>query len=910
MLKKVFNGAVNIMENRKLAKYLEQQHLVKYRRVKPRYIEHNTKAIELTNTVADVKQLIEAEKYFKKALKLTDKNPYMKASAHHELGAFYFTHFARLPGGSNKNLKLAEMFFNRAISSLERKQFPDNYASSLSQLAATYRRASMEPLWHQPPEECLEQAEKLHKKALNVLSNSLPDFIRLNQSAIIHFNLASVLFDAGRKVDACNIQASAFECYIAAMNAAPDASFISKMSLKPLQILPLTFARLNYFSDKPEHKDLCKKITEISPSLGVDPFILLRTNPVADIANPLVEIQHLVHQALKSNSFEGTKVLRDKLTQLMEIRRSTSTDQEADRLGVLIQQTCSGLARVLSKNNEELKAFAELENVSAMRFCESSANHWIIPEDKIANNLKQAQGRLGSSYYGLNELALVLKGGKLETIQTHLKDCAVILSRQNEVEFDHENSQIFNDKKYREVIEAASTNNKPVEFLSNVAEVCLKDFNKLGSCIGNLAPAYYQQCRETYFIKERDIKAALENHPELTLVKIDIEDHYNDALILVAYHENNKVRVNSFSIELPKQIINQVAEKITSGKLASEHWELDFIDWEPLLPRGCQNVGLLPSFFASHIPWLATGLSGYRLVDLVEEVNWLPSIMYLYMESKYFQYKIGTYMAQGGDTLFDNLAHNAQLVNENDFSKSDVLKKVNDAKVFSYYGHCEHSYPGRPTLLLQNCTIKDIDLSSAVRGATRVELWACQSGSNIPLHILPSNVNEAFGMDMRMLEWGAKTSIGTLWAVPELVTAHIKRHYESLLASGKSASVALLSSQRWWINKGADDVLNDIKTNGKTNYLNSIKYNSFNYNFIDAPLGPVLSSNDNVNTVDLDALRESFKHPSSWAGIRFCGVSTAKSTFIEKEKIELNEADNIKLNKLINEMSLESGFIV
>jgi len=212
--------------------------------------------------------------------------------------------------------------------------------------------------------------------------------------------------------------------------------------------------------------------------------------------------------------------------------------------------------------------------------------------------------------------------------------------------------------------------------------------------------------------------------------------------------------------------------------------------------------------------------------------------------------------------------------------------------------------------LFRDKKIIDIELSAAVKGANRIELWACQSGTNIPLHILASNVNEAFGMDMKMLEWGAKTSIGTLWAVPELVTAHIKRHYDSLLVQGKLASSALLGAQRWWVSKGADDVLYDIKTNGIANYLKSINYNSANYESIDAPLGPILSSNDSVSSFDLDKLEKSFKHPASWAGIRFCGVSTAKSTFIEKEKIELSEADNIKLNKLINEMSLESGFIV
>lgn len=898
------------MENIKLFRYLEKQHIEKNRKVKPRCIEFNNKAIDLNNTFKDLKQLVEAEKYFKKALKLTDKNLYMKASVHHGLGIFYYSHFSRLPGGQNKNLKLAVHYFDRAINSSERRKFPDHYASSLSQLANTYRRAAMDALWHQSPEECLEQAESLHNKALNVLlHSSLPNFIRLQQSAIVNLNLASVLFDAGQKGAACDIQAAAFECYIAAIKAAPNNSFIQKINLKPSQILPLTFARLNYFSDKLEYKELCNYITEISSSLGVDPFMLLQTNPLADIAKPIDEIQYLVRQSLQNNSFENMNCLKKKLSQLMEIRRSSCTDQEADSTGVLIQQACSGLARVLSKNNEELKAFAELENVSAMRFCESAANHWIIPEDKIAYNLKQFQGRLGSYYYQLNEWRLLFMDDKLVTIQSNLKGLVDNYRKQDTTTFCQDVDQQLYDDKYIKLIEMASDNNKPAEFLSQAADKCLRDFNKLGECINRLDSNYYEQSKKISSINETDIKIALENHPELTLVKIDIEDHYNDALIIIAYLENNKVIVNSVAITLPKKIINQVAEMINGGSSNTEQWELDFIDWKSILPKKCKNIGLLPSFFASHIPWTATGHLGNQLIDLVEEVNWIPSVMYLYMNCKYFQPKSGILKVQGGNTLFEHLAHNSQSINENESNKNDVFNKVNSADVFTYYGHCEHNYPERPTLLFRDKKIIDLELRAAVTGADRVELWACQSGSNIPLHIFASNVNEAFGMDMKMLESGAKTSIGTLWAVPELVTAHVKRHYDSLLAQGRSVSAALLSAQRWWVSNGADGVLNDIKTNGIANYLKSINYNSADYESIDAPLGPILSSNDNVSSIDLDKLEKSFKHPSSWAGIRFCGISSAKNTFIEKEKIELSEADNIKLDKLINEMSLESGFI-
>lgn len=899
-----------MMENIKLAKYLEEQNKVKYRKIKPRYIELNTRAIELSNTVENVKQLIDAERLFKKALKLTDKNLYMKASAHHELGVFYFSHFSRLPGGPNKNLKLAEQYFNSSINSPERKRFPDQFASSLSQLAATYRRAAMDPLWHKSPEECLEQAEKLHKKALKVLSNSLPDFIRLDQSTTVNFNLASVLFDAGRIVEACNIQASAFECYIATMNAAPNVSFISKINLKPSKILPLTFARLNYFSDKLEHKEICSFITELSPSLGIDPITLLQINPLADISKPLDEIQHLVRQSLRTNSFEDVNLLKEKLSQLMEIRRHSSTDQGADSVGVLIQQACSGLARVLSKNNEGLKAFAELENVSAMRFCESANTHWLMPEDKLANGLHTVQGELGSVYYGLNELALIYQGGKLNKIKKALKESAILLRSLGENNYSQDITYLFAQEKYASIIESASNVADPIALLTQTADGCLRDFKKLGHYIDSLAPEYYSKRVNTYDINTNNIEKALRNHPTLTLIKIDIEDYYDDALILVAYLKNNEVTVNNFTIKLPEDLVNQIGKQISKATKINSDWKLDFIDWKSILPANCHKIGLLPSFFASHIPWIATGLSGSLLVDLVEEVNWLPTIEYLNMETKYFQAKGDDFNVLGGGTLFDDLVDIQHQTNINSRNKSEIVNLITNANVFSYYGHCEHRYPDRPTLLLKEHVIRDIELRTAVRGANRIELWACQSGSNIPLHILASSVNEAFGMDMRMLEWGAKTSIGTLWAVPELVTAHIKKHYQTLLGNGISASVALLSSQRWWVNQGADEVINTIETNGKNSYINSIGYSGLNNEFADTIMGPVLSSKAELKSDDLVELAEHFKHPLSWAGIRFCGVSTAKSTFIDQEKIKLNADEKIKLNQLINKMDLESGFIV
>lgn len=193
--------------------------------------------------------------------------------------------------------------------------------------------------------------------------------------------------------------------------------------------------------------------------------------------------------------------------------------------------------------------------------------------------------------------------------------------------------------------------------------------------------------------------------------------------------------------------------------------------------------------------------------------------MYLYQQVKYSDEKTLCTSLCGGDTLFEQLAVQAYPEVNVTQSMDDVVNQLTHSSVFSFYGHCEHKHPDRPSLLFKDFVIRDVEMRFGVRGAERIELWACQSGSNIPLHFLPSQVNEAFGMDMRMLEYGAKTAIGSLWAVPELVTAHIKAEYDKLVISGLGASEALLSAQCWWVESGADEELRKITAVGEKSIL-------------------------------------------------------------------------------------------
>lgn len=891
--------------------YALSQHKIQSKKVKPSYYKCIDEGVRLSSTSSEAGNLKQAEQSFLRAIKIAEKNEYAKAAACHDLGVFYFTHFAHIAGAPHSNLKKAEVFFNRAIESKQRRQFPEKHAASLSQLGAAYRRAANEHLWHFSSQESLLKAVSLHKAAICVLEKPMPSFVRLNQLSVIYLNLSATLFDLGKKDEACDAQLKSYQCFMEALSWSrvnfPNQGLENYISMKPEQVLLPTFVRLNHFSQDEQHKTVCHEILEMAPMFGIDPSVLMGANPYLDISNPSIEIMQLVMSANKSQSDSDIKILSAKLQSLMKNRQSTETDQESDRVSVLIQQASSGLARVLVKKDAALRAFQTLENSSGMRFCESASTFWLYSKNPVTQVLLSAKRQLGSVYYGLNELALIGEKTEKKDLNQWLFDSALLLKPQEKKQFNIDNASLFDKRLYASIVESASKATDPVNYLKQKASICLTDFQKLGKLTDELDPDYLKARQRTYQITLDDLTEAIYSHPEQVLVKIDIEDHYDDALVIVAYLQNNEIIAKGYSFNMPKDLVNNIAAFVANNKDANIEWDLGFIDWKAILPSHMLKVSLLPSFFASHIPWSATGKAGEKLYHLVNEVNWLPSLMYLYHRVNYFDKKTCDTNVCGGGTLFENVAVKNKIICKDTQTIEDVVNQLTQSEVFSFYGHCEHKYPERPSLLFRDYTLRDVEMRDAVRGSERIELWACQSGANIPLNFFPSQVNEALGLDMRMLEYGAKTAIGSLWPIPEIVTAHIKSKYDSLVINGMGASEALLSAQQWWVELGADEELRRIKLNGEKDYLCSIGCNSANQS-LNALMGPVLSGKiKNSSEIDFNLLEYNFKHPSAWAGLRFCGVNEQTNIFIPK--VNLSSDERHQVNALLLQLNLKSGFV-
>ncbi|MUH96585.1 CHAT domain-containing protein [Aliivibrio fischeri] len=887
--------------SREALEYSAMQDLRLRKGVSRKWFELTDSAKQLLKA-KDTKSIVKAEKLLSKALKITLKEPLARASTCHDLGVLHFSYHTELPGGTYLNLSKAIQYFNRAINTPQRQHISDRYASSISQLAATYRRAANDYLWPDNDVNCLEKARSLHSKAIDILEiSSVPQAIKDGQLSIMYFNLASVLFDQGSNHEACKSQAKSVELYLAYQNYNLPP-FMNVMS--PNQALGLSFARLMHFSSYQRHKDMCEVIFNEAPKFGLDPLKFMLINPMLDIAKPEQKIDYLVRTAEREPSNENINKLFKKQSDLMSSRYSCKSDSESDYLASLVQRVCSGLARILVKKGDSITALRLLENCSALRFCESANKYWQIPSEALSMALQSDLFQLGAVYFNLNELALMLEhvnevDVKLALKEVHERSLELLL-----ISDVGDSTVFFSTKRYSELLELALNSHDTIGYLRQKSSDCLNDFHKLEYLMDQLDPEFSHRRSSDNSVDIHHFERALREHPDLTLIRIDIESNYSDALILVATLVNNKLMVTGYNIALPQGLVNDIGKFAIGETDRIRTWVLDFINWREILPIGCKKIGLLTSFFASQIPWVATGLKGEELFSIVDDVSWLPSVLYLCNHVTHFNKRTGTKCVNGGDTRFHNIAnqHTSDLLNE--ISKSDFLDVIRSCEVVSYYGHCVHELPNRPSLKTKLFDLHDLELVNYVGGMERIEFWACQSGSNIPLSVFSIPVNEAFGFDMRMIEWGAVSSIGSLWALPDIVTAHIKSHYDQLVNNGMSPSKALLSAQRWWVKEGARSELNKMRELGLSPYLNTLGCTES----IDGLLGPMKTKESRFKD-EIECAESLFLHPSSWAGLRFCGLSDKIKQVVFKDKVEITANEINDLKSLLAQQELKSGFI-
>lgn len=880
---------------------LEEQDALN-RNMKPVFNKYIDQAIDLQKNDSCQRSLSKSEDKFKRALSITKKNKYARSSVLSNLSQLYCNHYQILPGGIVHNLKKSIQYLEEVLKINERKVFGHKYAHTLTKLGNVYRRCAMEPLWLEESEICLEKAKKYHKRALSHSEKNSPYLIHLITASEIYFNLSSVCFDMDDISSGCEYLEKSFVYFLKALDINDEV--LKLLSFDVVQHLSVCFARLDYFGAG-KYQSICDEILNVADGFGIERGRLVGTHPIADITNPEMLIEYMYKKAKITLDTTG---LNKHISNLLESRRTSPTDQEADRQALLAQQTASKLARLLCDQGQAMTAFERLEYCSGLRYTEASFLNWYKPKNKYDYLLTKISMRLGALYYEFGQTGLVYTAMN-EVDKSTFVSQLIQSYKDKDISLDDPILSGFIDYSYRaRLLEKKLLKERFDIVASQHAEQILLDINTIDSFLHRPSNNLSSEKIKLGSISSKDIESVLREYIDLVLIKLDVQINCGELLIIVASNDSGQFLSKSISIDIPNDVIDNINQYVYESKDDSfVKWNLDFIDWSEVLPARCNRVALLPSFFAANIPWLSSGIQGQLLIDLVDEVVYLPSILHLRHKNIVEGSRSGEVYVNGGNTQFQA---NPDIKNDLSFDSKDkntLLTSLKDKSIFSYYGHCAHQDGGRAALKFEGFDLYDLELQPVIKGMERIEFWSCQSGKNLPSHIMGSPVNEPFGMDMEMLKQGVETSIGSLWSVPELSTLHIKHKYDENIAEGMTASVALLSAQRWWLHEGADQEVERCKALGIVSYLRKYKCNNLDDESIISFLGPI-KKND-VGAADLDLLAFKFKHPISWAGFRFCGLPEHKSERLPEDMTVFTSNEISRVKNALLKLNLRSGYL-
>jgi tetratricopeptide (TPR) repeat protein len=872
------------------------------RNMKPVFNKYIDQAVDLQKNDSCQRSLSKSEEKFKKALAITKKNKYARSSVLSNLSQLYCSHYQILPGGIVHNLKKSIQYLEEVLKINERKTFGHKYAHTLTKLGNVYRRCAMEPLWLEDSESCLKKAKKYHDRALNHSEKNSPYLIHLITASEIYFNLSSVFFDMDDTGSGCEFLEKSFVYFLKALDINDEV--LKLLSFDVVQHLSVCFSRLDYFGAG-KYQRICGEILNVADEFGIERGRLIGTHPIGDITNPEMLIEYKYKQAKKTLD---TTELKKHVFNLLESRRSSSTDQEADRQAFLAQLTVSKLARLLCDIDEPTSAFERLEYCSGLRYAEYSFLNWYMPKNKYDYLVLKITMRIGALYYEFGQIGFIYDALVGEGKSEYLKQLIEGYKRINVKYEEPAIKKIINYSNKVDVINEKVNVSNFHSIASEHAKIILSDFMKLDAYLNQPSISMKSDKDRFSSISAEDFQVVLERYPDLVLVKLDIQKNCNELLVIIAYYDKGLAWSESVTIDMPEDTINTINEYVYENLNDSfVKWDLGFIDWLTILPKGYKKVALLPSFFASNIPWLSSGVPGKLLINLVDEVVYLPGILHLRHKNIVDCLRDGEIYVNGGNTQFQanlDLEVDASFTSQD---KDELLTSLKDKSIFSYYGHCAHQDGGRAALKFENFDLYDLELQPVIKGMERIEFWSCQSGKNLPSHIMGSPVNEPFGMDMEMLKQGVETSIGSLWSVPELSTLHIKQKYDEYIAVGMKASKALLSAQRWWLYEGADQEVEKCKVLGIDSYLRKYKCNNLDDKSILSFLGPIKKKD--IDAADLNLLAFKFKHPISWAGFRFCGLPEHKSERLPENMTEFTDDEITEVKKVLAKLDLRSGYL-
>ncbi|WP_437878395.1 CHAT domain-containing protein [Sorangium sp. So ce513] len=547
------------------------------------------------------------------------------------------------------------------------------------------------------------------------------------------------------------------------------------------------------------------------------------------------------------------------------------------------QEAAHTAARLHAEEGDALEAFLTLEHTSGTRFSEASDLYCLRPASPVGRALKDRHASTSALAVELetrsDQLALV-PGDKLRDWVQVLRG-ALREARADARGFDL-GGMPCNTEAVLAELDRSVQRSDPAGYLRRRAEQVKAEAVCIERRLIEIAPEV-DPCRRpwVYRLTADLLRALLREHRDHALIRLSLT---TDLLVVAVWLEGDELVARSHRVRVPEHLHRRLAlhqrnpEQAPAQDIAADLLALDL--GPALPPRLMAHAVVLPSFKASFLPVAAIGPAGGTLLDLFDAVTCMPCLTPLFDRQSPHPPRAGVLTIASGQTHHHGIALDVALPGERRLMDAaatvdQVLEAAREADVVCFYAHGCHEGKLGPEIQLHDGALDRSRLDARWVGMERVELWACQSGVNLPYDFMTPPVDETFGLDNELLHVGVRSAIGTLWRVPDLVTACLVHRYRLGLLEGRAAPRALADAQRWWRDEGVRALGERLRCMPSREALRDFARQlglgaAADEADVDALLGPAPAGGRSGEKVERVLAR--LANPLSWAGFRFVGV--------------------------------------
>ena len=518
--------------------------------------------------------------------------------------------------------------------------------------------------------------------------------------------------------------------------------------------------------------------------------------------------------------------LQELVEDLLRERSKTIADLPADWAATRLQTCALLLAGVLLRQGLAIDAFLALDNAAALRFSEATFGHRVAVSGTAPNEHHRAREHHGTIAAILEDTLERLQFVPVEDWRDSLEDHGRSLST-----LGPDGAPVLADV-VRVLRDATADGRFDLTPVVRARDAAVAQAVEAARLLAKSEPSSDLVGGAVDFaVDEAELRELLSQTPGRVFIRLALDGA--SLLAVSTYCVEDKVVAKHVTVPCPADLFELLDSFATNPSRAnvaeSLTQRLSAIDISSVLGESHREAIVLPSTAVARLPLAALGPPGARLLDRVESISWLPNLFPLRQPLPVMPSRAGAYVfapGERGRTRWHDVGLSKPLPAENSFRDEDatlraVVTHASHARVVTLYAHgsyvdgrtaVEKSLtPGPAIMLADGDELKIADLGPQWIGIERVELWGCQTGVNLPMDPLGALVDEAWGFDYEFLRVGARSAIGSLYSVPEvMMTLQVARYRQGLL-SGASSPAALATAQRAWMQHDLPHLLNVLR---------------------------------------------------------------------------------------------------